>query len=92
MASVSVFKPGMKVRHGTFGVDRDETIKLIVDYGQLTGSQKEELQKFFYMWLHDKGETRFFDLLEKYNLDAFEVSEITEPIAEQYKKSKKIAT
>lgn len=58
---------------------------------QLTESQKKELEKFFYMWLHDKEETRFFDLLEKYNLDVFEVSEITEPIAEQYKKEKLIA-
>ena len=58
---------------------------------QLTDSQKKELEKFFYMWLHDKKETMFFDLLEKYNLDAFDVSEITEPIAEQYKKEKLIA-
>lgn len=58
---------------------------------QLTDSQKKELEKFFYMWLHDKDETRFFDLLEKYNLDVFEVSDITEPIAEQYKKEKLIA-
>jgi len=58
---------------------------------QLTDSQKKELEKFFYMWLHDKDETRFFDLLEKYNLDTFDVSEITEPIAEQYKKEKLIA-
>jgi hypothetical protein len=59
--------------------------------GQLTDSQKKELEKFFYMWLHDKKEVRFFDLLEKYNLDAFDVSGITEPIAEQYKKEKLIA-
>lgn len=58
---------------------------------QLTDSQKKELEKFFYMWLHDKDETRFFDLLEKYSLDIFEVSEITEPIAEQFKKEKLIA-
>ena len=33
MTTISAFKPGMKVRHGTFGVERDETIKHIVDYG-----------------------------------------------------------
>lgn len=41
MASVSVFKPGMSVCHGALGVERDETIKHIVDYGHTRELQFE---------------------------------------------------
>ena len=58
---------------------------------QLTEDQKNEISKLFYLWLHDKNDERFFDMLEKFNLDIFEVSDITGPISDQYKKEKQLA-
>ncbi len=48
MTPLSIFKLGMKVRHGTYGVDNDEIIKHIIPHGHCTGIEFES-GKFTYV-------------------------------------------